>query len=199
MTDKEQTMDDGVDVAGCKYFNRFRNICHNKNLCCDCEKNQDCYYKQLARKEQECEELKKGYAELTKIVSPYMDDFTGYNEELGGFDPILCVKELFQQLAHKMQENEELKEYAQRQENQRETYYKEFLKLSQENKELKRKVELMMDCPDCKVDEYKKALEEIERICLEDVHIFADGTELRYDSLDDILDIINKLKGGNNV
>lgn len=156
-------------------------------------------YKQLARKEQECEELKKGYAELTKIVSPYMDDFTGYNEELGGFDPILCVKELFQQLAHKMQENEELKEYAQRQENQRETYYKEFLKLSQENKELKRKVELMMDCPDCKVDEYKKALEEIERICLEDVHIFADGTELRYDSLDDILDIINKLKGGNNV
>lgn len=199
MTDKEQIIIDGVDVAGCKYFNRFRNICHNKNLCCDCEKNQDCYFKQLARKTKECEELKKGYAELTKIVSPYMDDFTGYNEELGGFDPILCVKELFQQLAHKMQENEELKEYAQRQENQRETYYKEFLKLSQENKELKRKVELMMDCPDCKVDEYKKALEEIERICLEDVHIFADGTELRYDSLDDILDIINKLKGGNNV
>lgn len=45
---------------------------------------------------------------------------------------------------------------------------------------------------------YLKALDEIERICLEDVHIFADGTELRYDSLDDILDIINKLKGGND-
>ena len=56
MTDKEQIIIDGVDVAGCKYFNRFRNICHNKNLCCDCEKNQDCYYKQLKRKEQECEE-----------------------------------------------------------------------------------------------------------------------------------------------
>lgn len=104
----------------------------------------------------------------------------------------------FKQLARKTAECEELKAYAQAQENQRETYYKEFLKLSQENKELKRKVELMMDCPDCKVDEYKKALEEIERICLEDVHIFADGTELRYDSLDDILDIINKLKGGND-
>lgn len=36
MTDK-QTIIDGVDVAGCKYFNRFRNICHNKNLCCDCD------------------------------------------------------------------------------------------------------------------------------------------------------------------
>lgn len=45
---------------------------------------------------------------------------------------------------------------------------------------------------------YRKALDEIERICLEDVRIFADGTELRYDSLDDILDIINKLKGGND-
>lgn len=56
MTDKEIIID-GVDVAGCKYFNRFGSICHNKNLCCDCEKNQDCYYKQLARKTQECEEL----------------------------------------------------------------------------------------------------------------------------------------------
>lgn len=45
---------------------------------------------------------------------------------------------------------------------------------------------------------YRKTLDEIERICLEDVHIFADGTELRYDSLDAILDIINKLKGGND-
>lgn len=42
---------------------------------------------------------------------------------------------------------------------------------------------------------YEKALEEIEEICLKDVHTFADGTELRYDSLDDILDIISKAKG----
>lgn len=56
MTDK-QIIIDGVDVTGCKYFNRFRNICHNKNLCCDCEKNQNCHYKQLARKRQERETL----------------------------------------------------------------------------------------------------------------------------------------------
>lgn len=66
--------------------------------------------------------------------------------------------------------------------------------LKKENEELKRKVELMMDCPDCKVDEYKKALDEIEKVCIEDTRIFADGTEVRYDSLDDILDIINKAK-----
>ena len=38
----------------------------------------------LIKSMQECERLKQGYAELTEIVSPYMDDFTGYNEELGG-------------------------------------------------------------------------------------------------------------------
>lgn len=97
----------------------------------------------------------------------------------------------FKQLAIKTQECEALKS---------ESFTREELITLQEEEieELKRKVELMMDCPDCKVDEYKKALDEIERICLEDVHIFADGTELRYDSLDDILDIINKLKGGND-
>lgn len=44
-------------------------------------------------------------------------------------------------------------------------------------------------------DRYRKALEEIKKVCIEDVHTFADGTELRYDSLDKILDIINKAKG----
>lgn len=67
MTDKEQIIINGVDVSGCKYFNRFRNICHNKNLCCDCEKNQGCYFKQLARKTTECEELKKYISEKEGI------------------------------------------------------------------------------------------------------------------------------------
>lgn len=67
--------------------------------------------------------------------------------------------------------------------------------LVHECEKLKRKVKLMMDCPDCKVDEYKKALEEIEKVCLEDTRTFADGTQVRYDSLDDILDIINKVIG----
>ena len=57
MTDK-QIIIDGVDVAECEYFNRFRSICHNKNLCCDCKENPNCYYKQLKRKEQKCEQLK---------------------------------------------------------------------------------------------------------------------------------------------
>ena len=42
---------------------------------------------------EENEKMSKGYAELTELVRPYIDDFTGYNEELGGFDVVLCVKE----------------------------------------------------------------------------------------------------------
>lgn len=44
------------------------------------------------------------------------------------------------------------------------------------------------------IDRYSETLKTIEEICLNDVHVFADGTQLRYDSLDDILDVINRLK-----
>lgn len=44
--------------------------------------------------------------------------------------------------------------------------------------------------------ELESIISEIKNICQEDTYTFADGTELRYDSLDDILGIINKVKGG---
>lgn len=55
-------------------------------------------------------------------------------------------------------------------------------------KELKRKVKLMMDCPDCKVDEYKKALDEIEEECN-----YAPMCDTEFSQR--VLDIINKIKG----
>ena len=65
MTDK-QIIIDGVDVSKCKYIdieNFEKPICHcisQRNECeMPCEYNKDCYYKQLKRKEQECEELKE--------------------------------------------------------------------------------------------------------------------------------------------
>lgn len=110
MTDKEIIID-GVDVSGCKYFNRFRSICHNKNLCCDCEKNQDCYYKQFARKEQECEELKNEYwkleqgndflaeknsrlkgcfAEIKEIAEPFCNACQEFEPEKKGSNCMYC-------------------------------------------------------------------------------------------------------------
>jgi hypothetical protein len=44
-------------------------------------------------------------------------------------------------------------------------------------------------------EKLKKALEEIEEVCLKDTYTFADGKQLRYDTLDEILSIINKVKG----
>lgn len=63
MIDKEQIMINGVDVSGCEYA---CNTAFGKNGCKHpmmkniyCSKNPNCYFKQLARKTQECEELKK--------------------------------------------------------------------------------------------------------------------------------------------
>lgn len=62
MTDKEQIMIDGVDVSKCRYFRpgsaltcsrMYGGACDNKYS------NELCYFKQLAHKTRECEELKK--------------------------------------------------------------------------------------------------------------------------------------------
>lgn len=65
----KQIIIDGVDISKCEYRD-WRNFC-----CCDnskenegeervtgrggCKYNPNCHYKQLKRKEQECEEFKK--------------------------------------------------------------------------------------------------------------------------------------------
>ena len=72
--------------------NTLRKIIKNKE-----ERNIE-LYKENNQLKVNNEKMSKGYAELLEIVSPYIDDFTGYNEKLGGFDIVLCVKELLQQL-----------------------------------------------------------------------------------------------------
>ncbi len=64
MTDK-QIIIDGVDVSGCEYLDNidFDELCLMLSSPYECQVNcsnkPNCYYKQLKRKEQECEELKK--------------------------------------------------------------------------------------------------------------------------------------------
>lgn len=58
MTDK-QIIIDSVDVSGCKYFENTENeMCCSLHCCGGCRTYKDCYFKQLKRKEQECEFLK---------------------------------------------------------------------------------------------------------------------------------------------
>ena len=82
--------------------NTLRKIIKNKE-----ERNIE-LYKENNQLKVNNEKMSNGYAELTKIVSPYIDDFTGYNEKLGSFDIVLCVKELLQQLNQLKTENDRL-------------------------------------------------------------------------------------------
>ena len=61
-------------------------------------------YNELNQLKEKNEKMSRGYAELTETVIPYIDDFSGYNEELNGFDIVLCVKELLQQFQEESKE-----------------------------------------------------------------------------------------------
>ena len=58
MTEKEQIIIDGCNVSGCVQFTQEGDCC---NLGGSCKGWPNCYYKQLARKTQENEELKKQF------------------------------------------------------------------------------------------------------------------------------------------
>lgn len=111
MTEKEIIIDE-VDVSGCIHYEEYfeededtlRKIIKNKE-----ERNIE-LYKENNQLKVNNEKMSKGYAELTEIVSPYIDDFTGYNEKLGSFDIVLCVKELLQQLDQLKAEKEQAKQ-----------------------------------------------------------------------------------------
>ena len=69
----KQMIIDGVDVSGCKCF--YINASHPElqecinPYCKDlCKNNPNCYYKQLIRKEQECNQLKVKYLSLKRGI-----------------------------------------------------------------------------------------------------------------------------------
>lgn len=135
MTDKEQIIIDGVDVSECKCLHNvevileiakpedFEILCGATNGAIKCEKWKDCYFKQLARKTQECEqkdkelkELKRQY-KLSCLGCEYKNtkadveryrkecDFWKHQAELGSE----TTDRLAKQLEEKEQECEELK------------------------------------------------------------------------------------------
>ena len=70
MTDKEQIIIHGVDVSECLFYQsnfeedydvKIKHFCSNWHNSCESANNSNCYFKQLARKTQECEELKEKY------------------------------------------------------------------------------------------------------------------------------------------
>ena len=57
MTDK-QIIIDGIDISGCEFYWRRKELCTNGILTSYCKENKDCLYKKYKRKEQECEQLR---------------------------------------------------------------------------------------------------------------------------------------------
>ena len=137
---------------------------------------------QLKRKEQECEQIKEKYEALKlenqegyEIVAELKHECKELKDKLKIYEKMFDNSEFRVALTDIRTGERDIREQRDK-------------RLTKENEELKRKVELMMDCPDCKVDEYKKALEEIENYICE--YEMLGKLNIKY-----ILNIINKAKG----
>lgn len=86
----EEIIIDGVDVSECVSFDKLNGL----NICCYddtredkipfanfCIENKDCSYKQLKRKEQECEELKQWKKDAENLFrTQTIYEFSGQNQ-----------------------------------------------------------------------------------------------------------------------
>ena len=77
--DKESIIIDGVDVRKCKSYNPLGN--YNCGGCRKCEDNSNCYFKQLARKTQECEQKEKELLSNEKIINKLMKEVDELKQE----------------------------------------------------------------------------------------------------------------------
>ena len=118
MTDKEQIIIDGVDVSGCLFYQsnfeedydvRIKHFCSNWHNCCKSSNNQNCYFKQLARKTQEYERLKEDYKELEQRHNGAFQDFERLKQECEELKENLNNSEKWRIKSEGLNENFELK------------------------------------------------------------------------------------------
>ena len=148
MTDKEIIID-GVDVSKCEHIN----ICDNKIKCVIlqddvCETNPycegyNCYYKQLKRKEQECEELRKqlerkeeNYQKLLSKSNKYIHNLVDENVQ----DISNLARQLDQLKTELEQEYEDLRTHCKHIDETNKILYNEKVQLLDKNQELQDKL-----------------------------------------------------------
>ena len=76
MTDKQ--MIDGIDVSKCEHYGKCSTYCYVVDE--PCSDNPNCYYKQLKRKEQECEALQMSENEAGEIIAE-LNAYKDINED----------------------------------------------------------------------------------------------------------------------
>lgn len=181
--DKEQIIIDGVDVSECIHL-VDKDACGSMDCqSVECEKNPNCYYKQLVRKTQECEEKDERILELMRAHIELKEKLEALKlENQEGYE---IVDDLKQECEELKKQISYLTAYRKKNQTCQECYEDGYNVGAGENKELAR---------------YHKALEEIEKYIKRDC-----GCECTYCleqgdcKFQDILDIINKAKGEGNV
>ena len=182
MTDKEQII---INGRGCRYKAWDKDCAltgdnHGDNMePCEFIDEKNCYYKQLLRKEQECEELKIKLIQKDEVDMFFNTPIEGWSNDPCGICP------------HKA-ENEELK--------------KEIINKNEKIKELRFSVSDLTNrlCnlnaeKSFRIVDLEQALNEIEKRLKKYESTGDDEFALiEYKNLRDILEIINKVKGEQN-
>lgn len=205
MLDKEQIIIDGVDVSQCEFYiyyssDRYPHRCgihrdmFGMPACCDvadCCKN--CYFKQLQEEKFENLNNRQMVKSAENLIYENSELYKNLKEREQECEKLTNKNNLL------TAELNQIKLLLEGKNTQYNVKVEECEELKKENQELRNSLSdslmFRFTSQDKEVDRYRKALEEIEKICLEDTRTFADGTQVRYDSLDEILDIINKVKG----
>ena len=72
MKDKKQIIIDGVNIRKCRYFCIYDETCRDENIGHivrpACKNVPDCYFKQLARRTQECEKYEQALNEIEEFI-----------------------------------------------------------------------------------------------------------------------------------
>ena len=193
MADKEQIIIDGVDVSGCVQFTQEGDCC---NLGGGCKGWPNCYFKQLKRKEQECEKLNNEIIDMNSIIEDAAINLG--NKDFTLYDLPFEIKKLRQECETLKAEEKYLKQCCQK-------AGEELAKHSFEYDGKEKNLVVQAIELNEKYEKLKKALEEIEEVI---DSIFdrcpwrkTDSCMPVYNVCEELiktLDIINKTKGETN-
>ena len=193
MADKEQIIIDGCNVSGCVQFTQEGDCC---NLGGGCKGWPNCYFKQLKRKEQECEKLNNKIIDMNSIIEDAAINLG--NKDFTLYDLPFEIKKLRQECETLKAEEKYLKQCCQK-------AGEELAKHSFEYDGKEKNLVVQAIELNEKYEKLKKALEEIEEVI---DSIFdrcpwrkTDSCMPVYNVCEELiktLDIINKTKGETN-
>ena len=208
MADKEQIIIDGCNVSGCVQFTQEGDCC---NLGGGCKGWPNCYFKQLKRKEQECEKLNNEIIDMNSIIEDAAINLG--NKDFTLYDLPFEIKKLSQECENLKAEEKYLKQCCQKAGEELAKHSFEYdgkeknlvvqaIELNEKYEELKEdRYNLNMEM--YMLDRYRKALEEIEEHyekVVKNLTTYDDSYDanISIEALHNISDIINKVKGETN-